>query len=332
MVNQETVFITGGAGLLGSHIASKLVAKGYKVVVYDAFIRYSNPFFDSNNLEKQLQSRFQGVKDKVVFIRGDTSHKSFLQKSILEHKPSVIIHLAALPIADIGDKNPDEATSSIIDGTINILNIIKDVSFVRRFVYTSSSMVYGDFEHSPADEEHPKKPKSIYGGTKLAGEILTEAYARRYKIPYTIIRPSAIYGPGDVNRRVVQIFLEDAFEDRPIKLHNGGTSKLDFSFVEDVADGFILASFHPNAENQIFNITRGEGRQVKELVDIIQNLIGHQLKVEIIQPDFHRPERGALSIEKAKKLIGYNPKYSLEQGVEKYYKFFKQFYTDNAKR
>lgn len=326
MPNQETVFITGGAGFLGSYITRKLLQQGYKVVVYDAFVQYSNPI-DGFNTEAQIQRRFDGIKDKVVFVRGDTTHKSFLQKAVLQHKPSVIIHLAALPIADIGDKNPDEANSSIIEGTINILNIMKDVDFVKRFVYTSSSMVYGDFEYSPADEEHPKKPKSIYGATKFAGEILTEAYGRRYKIPYTIIRPSAIYGPGDVNRRVVQMFLENAFVDKPIKLHNGGTSKLDFSFVEDVADGFILAAFHPKAEGQIFNITRGEGRQLKELVDIIQKLVGHPLKVEITPPDFHRPERGALSIEKARKLIGYNPQYSLEQGVEKYYKFLKQFYA-----
>ena len=84
-------------------------------------------------------------------------------------------------------------------------------------------------------------------------------------------------------------------------------------------------------QNQIFNITRGEGRQLKELVGIIQNHVGHPLKVEIIPPDFHRPERGALSIEKAKKLIGYNPKYSLEQGVQKYYQLFKQFYTNDTK-
>ena len=322
---KEKVLLTGGAGFIGSYIAKKLIDQDKTVFVYDSFIRYFNPI-SYPHYQQYIQYRFKGYEKRIIFIRGDTRDKYYLRSIISRYKPSFIIHLAALPIADIGDKNPEEAISSIIQGTVNILDIIKDLKFIKRFVYTSSSMVYGDFEYTPADEDHPKRPKGIYGGAKLAGEIITESYGRRYSIPYTIIRPSAVYGPGDTNRRVTQIFLENALSGKPIELYNGGESKLDFSFVEDVAEGFILATFNRKGENQIFNITRGEGRKIKELAEIIKKLVNRPLKIKITPPELYRPERGALSIKKAKKLLNYKPKYSLEEGMRVYYNFLKKFY------
>ncbi len=323
--SKNKIFITGGAGFIGSYIANNLIERGDDVIIYDAFIQYSNPLVNAN-YQQYFQHRFQGIRDKITFIRGDTRDKRFLQDSIQTHKPTHVMHLAALPIADLGDKNPEEATGSIIQGTVNILDSIKDLDYIKRFVYTSSSMVYGDFERDPADEEHPKKPKGIYGGTKLAGEIITESYGRRYDIPYTIIRPSAVYGPGDVNRRVTQIFLENALAGKPIKLHNGGTSKLDFSFVEDTAEGFVLAAFNSKAENETFNITYGEGKQLKELAEIVKSTSDKPVKIEKAPADVYRPERGALDINKAKEVLGYKPKHSLEKGMQKYHDFLKKFY------
>lgn len=322
---KNKIFITGGAGFIGSHISKKIVELGHDVVIYDAFIQYLNPL-ENERYQQYLKERFNNHKESVTFIRGDTRDKQFLQESIQEHQPTHIIHLAALPISDLGDKNPEEAISSVMQGAVNVLDSIKNLDSIKRFIYASSSMVYGDFQYDPADEEHPKKPKGIYGGAKLAGEIMTESYGRRYDVPYTIVRPSAVYGPGDVNRRVTQIFLENALQDKTIELHNGGISKLDFSFVEDIAEGFVLATLSPKGENEVFNLTRGEGRQLKELADIVQNLVNKPVKIEKTPADVHRPERGALGIKKARSLLGYDPKYSLENGMKKYYEFLKPLY------
>jgi UDP-glucose 4-epimerase len=326
---KNKVFVTGGAGFIGSYIAKQLLEQGDEVVVYDAFIQYSNPL-ENINYQRYLQSRFKGFHNQITFLRGDTRDKHFLREKLLEYKPTHIIHLAALPISDLGDQNPEEAIQSIIQGAVNVLDSIKDMEGIKRFVYASSSMVYGDFEYAPADEEHPKRPKGIYGGAKLAGEILTESYGRRYGIPYAIVRPSAVYGPGDVNRRVSQIFLENALQGKILKLHNGGQSKLDFSWVEDTARGFILVALHPNGENQIFNITRGEGRSLKELADIVSSVCDRKVTIEMAPADIHRPERGALDIQKARDLLGYNPTHSLEEGMKKFYDFTKPFYEDDS--
>ena len=316
-----TVLITGGAGFIVSYVARELIQKGEQVVLYDAFIQYVSPL--ENNYCIHLKERFKGILDKVIIVRGDTRNKNELRRTILKYQPERIIHLAALPLADLADTHSEEALESILHGTVNILDILREVGFVKRFVYTSSSMIYGDFVFHPAHEDHPKNPKDIYGGTKLAGEILVQSYGRRYGIEYTILRPSAVYGPTDVNRRVSQIFVENALRGEKLVLHNGGKSKLDFTYVKDVAQGFVLATYRSEAKNEIFNITRGEGRSLREYAEILQNLLPG---VEIVeQPaNVFRPERGALDISKARKLLGYEPQYSLEEGLREYVAYFKK--------
>jgi nucleoside-diphosphate-sugar epimerase len=315
------VLITGGAGFIGSYITRELLERGDEVIIFDSFTCYINPL--STHYQKHLEKRFEGIKDKVVMIRGDTLNEVEIRRAILEHRPERIIHLAALPLADLSSIYSQEAIKTIIQGTANVLEIIRDVDFVNRFVYASSSMIYGDFQYTPADEEHPKNPKDIYGGTKLAGEIITQSFSRRFGFEYTIVRPSAVYGPTDINRRVYQVFLENALSGKPLVLHNGGRSRLDFTYVKDAAHGFVLATFSENAANEVFNITRGEGRSLKELVEIIRQFIP-QIKTVEKPADVFRPERGALDISKARKLLGYDPKYSLEQGMREYFEYVKE--------
>ncbi len=310
------VLITGGAGFIGSYVSRKLLDQGHEVIIYDAFVHYISPL--KSVLKDFTELRFEGIADQIDFRRGDTRDKAHLRRIILETKPDHILHLAALPIADLSNRHSEEALASILEGAVNVLEVLRDVDFVNRFVYISSSMIYGDFEQVPAPEDHPKRPKDIYGGTKYAGEILTETYSRRYNIPYSIIRPSAVYGPFDVNRRVSQIFVENALLGKPITLYGGGRQVLDFTFVEDIADGIIKVMFSKKGLGEAFNITYGLGYTLRELADI---LLTHfeDLEIKIVEEeDVFRPKRGALSIEKAKSLVGYDPQYSLDAGIQRY--------------
>lgn len=310
------VMITGGAGFIGSYVSRQLLSQGHEVIVYDAFVHYISPM--KSILKDYIELRFSGIEDQIDFRRGDTRDKAHLRRVILDTKPDYILHLAALPIADLSNRHSEEALTSILEGAVNVLEVLRDVDFVKRFVYISSSMIYGDFEEIPAPEDHPKRPKDIYGGTKYAGEVLTETYSRRYGIPYSIIRPSAVYGPYDVNRRVSQIFVENALLGKPIKLFGGGYQALDFTFVEDTAEGIIKVMFNESGNGEAFNITYGRGYTLREFAEILQ---GHfpDLEIQIVEEeDVFRPKRGALSIQKAKKLVGYEPKVSLEDGLQRY--------------
>jgi len=310
------VFITGGAGFIGSYVCRKLLGMGHEVIVYDAFIQYISPL--KSILKEYTELRFQGIAEQIDFRRGDTRDKAHLRRVLLETRPDQILHLAALPIADMSNRHSEEALSSILEGAVNVLEVLRDIDFVKRFVYISSSMIYGDFEQIPAPEDHPKRPKDIYGGTKYAGEIMTETYGRRYGIPYSIVRPSAVYGPFDVNRRVSQIFIENALLGKPITLYGGGHQVLDFTFVEDIADGIIKVMFHEKGLGNAFNVTYGQGYSLREFAETLKTHIT-DLEIKIVdEEDVFRPKRGALSIEKAKQLVGYKPKVSLEEGIRRY--------------
>ncbi|MBF0465636.1 MAG: NAD-dependent epimerase/dehydratase family protein [Nitrospirae bacterium] len=317
----NNVLITGGAGFIGSYVCKLILGLGYQPVVLDAFIQYISPF--ESSYQKYLEYRFKDTKSRIIFERGDTRDKNDVRRLMSLYKPQYIIHLAALPIADLSYTHPQEAISSIINATVNILDTINEHNFVKRFVYISSSMVYGDFKEIPAPEDHPKSPKDIYGGTKLAGEILTETYSRRFGIKYTIIRPSAVYGPTDVNRRVSQVFIENAMKGEKLIVHGGGENILDFTYVEDIAQGIVKATFSPGGENQIFNITRGQGRSLLEYAELLRKYFP---KLEIQTKPFivYRPKRGALSIKKAQELTGYSPMYCLEDGLDHYIDFMRE--------
>ena len=326
-MSDERIFLTGGAGLIGSNVARKLIALGHEVLLYDSFTAFMSPF--QVNYAVNMERRFPPELRSSRIVRGDVRHRGLLSRTLEEFQPTRVIHLAALPIADLSNRFSEEAMEANLIATVTLLDAVQSLRDLRRLVYTSSSMVYGDFQYAPADEDHPKAPKDVYGGTKLAGEVMVEAYGRRFGIPYTIIRPSAVYGPTDVNRRVTQIFVENALRGQPIVLHNGGVSKLDFTHVSDVADGFVRATFSERSRNRIYNITRGRGRSLKELAEIVAKLVPGT-RFEESPPDVLRPERDALSIERARTELGFEPKVDLEDGMPPYVEFVRRTFEESG--
>lgn len=324
----KTYFITGGEGFIGYHICKLLSERDeeVKIVTYDAQKHYVP--LRKSHWPRYIDYRQNSLDGKnVERIRGDTTDRGLLKSTLEEQEPDVIIHLAALPIANISNKYPEEARRNILDGTITLLDVLREVNFeYDRMVYTSSSMVYGDFPTDdngdiiPAREEDDGEPVGIYGSMKLSGENVTRAYGHRFDIPFTIIRPSAVYGPTDSNRRVTEIFLRNALEGKRLRLDNGGHHKLDFTYVKDTARGFLSAADNEAAEGETFNITRGEGRSIRELAETIADHIdGTEMYTE--EKTVYRPNRGALDISKARDVLGYEPQYSLEKGIREYLDF-----------
>lgn len=315
------VFLIGGAGFIGSYVSRLLLADGHEPIIFDSFLNYVDPF--TNNYQNVLNMRFDGIKDKVKMIRGDIRYKGHLLKSLRQNKPEIVVHLAALPIATKSNEFPEDASAINLMGTANVLESMRELKDIERIIFTSSSFTYGNFQYEPADEKHPSNPIDIYGGTKLCGEVLTKVYAESFGVDYTIIRPSAVYGPGDVNKRVVQAFIEKALRGEALTLFEGGEGKIDFTYVSDAAKGFVLAINSKKAKNETFNITAGKAREIKELVGIIKQNIGN-VEVEMKPSDTKRPTRGSLDISKAKKLLGFNPTIQLEEGIKKYLQGIKE--------
>lgn len=326
-----TYLITGGEGFIGYHLCQELLKDlNNKVVIYDA-LKHFMPLSTSNWCYYQ-NYRLKTLKNEnLIRIRGELLSKNFLREILEKHKPEVIIHLAALPIAGISHTYSEEALNDIFIATVTLLDVIKSLSYkINRFVYISSSMVYGDFKKDEngniiaAKEDVLCQPKCIYGAMKLSGEILVKTYNKRFGIPYVIVRPSAVYGPTDCNKRVTEIFVLNSLLGKDLILDNGGLHQLDFTYVKDLAQGIVLTAKSKNALGETFNLTRGEGRTIKELAELLIKLSPETGSQTIIKEvNVYRPNRGALDITKARTILGYNPKYSLEEGMKEYTEFLK---------
>jgi len=325
----ERILVVGGMGFIGSHLVKNLIDEGHDVSVLDNFTQYF-PAQDKNKMYSyNMNHRINVLTKGAQIVRGDTANKYDLRRKIEKLQPDRIVNFSALPLANMSIEYSEEAFSGIIQGNLNLLEILRDIRYVNRFVYISSSMVYGDFETIPMPEDGKKEPKEIYGGMKLAGEFLVKVYSQRYNIPYTIVRPSAVYGPTDNNWRVLGIFLSNAMEGKALNIRNGKKTCLDFSYVEDVAEGIKLASTLSAGENQTFNITRGEGISLQSLAESITSMIP-DIVIKLSNDETFHPKRGALDISKARDLLGYNPKIGVVEGLKKYKDFLEGYFNEVA--
>ena len=319
----KTALVTGGLGFIGSNLVKILLKRKIvsRCIILDSFTGFINPL--KENFSDLRKYRFQEKKN-IVIERGDAKDFRLIYKILNLYKPKLVFHTAAIPLSKIENLNANESKIGSVDTTTNILECInffqnKKKYKINRFVYISSSMVYGDFKKNKVSETDKLSPKEIYGTMKLSGEIVTRGLCKFYNIPFTIIRPSAVYGPTDMNNRVSQTFIERAQKGQTIKIQ-GKDEKLDFTFVEDLANGCILAATKKNGVNETFNITYGKAETLYKFVMILSKHF-KKLKYKIEKRDSFRPKRGTLSINKAKRLLNYKPIYNLEKGIKKYLNF-----------
>jgi nucleoside-diphosphate-sugar epimerase len=243
-----------------------------------------------------------------------------LKRYIDEFKPETIVHLAAVAHANKSNRDPYSTFDHSFRTLENALDCSRDIK--PHFIYFSSSMIYGNFPGGFVTEETPCEPIGIYGALKFGGEKLVIAYNQVFDLPYTIIRPSALYGPRCVSRRVGQIFIENALKGQKIKISGDGSDRLDFTCINDFVAGTINCIENPNSRGEIFNITYGESRSLKNMADIIAEHFPN-VEVEYLPKDRLMPDRGTLSVDKARRLVGYDPQWPLERGFVEYINWYK---------
>ena len=307
------ILVTGGKGFIGSKIVEILSNDGHKITVVDNHDTYG--IMTKPELDKLYQWRTRNWKaENVGFIQGDILDRLVCLKAF-SHNPDIVIHLATYPRAKIVDSDPILGIPKVINTTTNLLWHSEKFS-VKKFVYVSSSMVYGDFADG-TKEDASTKPKNIYGEAKLTGERMVKLFSKRDGLNYAIVRPSGVYGPGDMPDRVVSKFFDKAMNDQTISLHNGD-NKVDFTYRQDAAKGIILAALSSVA-NVSFNITAGNATSLSTLADKIIKITGSKSEVEDIGNHSLYPLRGTLDISRAKDLLGYEPQFTLDKGLESYY-------------
>lgn len=325
----KRVALIGGAGFIGHHLALGLADKGASVHVLDSLqvnnlLTFSAPGPEMQNrelYERIIYQRLDALRaSRIPLLVVDARDYQVLWRMLYAIKPHVIVHLAAVSHAGRSNKDPYSTFDHSLRTLENALDSARGVS--EHFVYLSSSMVYGNFLTEEVDEDHPLNPMGIYGALKVAGEKMVIAHQQVFDMPYTIVRPSALYGPRCVSRRVGQVFIENAMNQSTLRIDGDGSEKLDFTYIDDLVEGICLVIQKPEARNQTFNLTHGCSRSIQELLTIVKQYFP-EVKVENIERDKLMPVRGTLSVARAKSLLGYEPQNPIEVGFPKYIQWYR---------
>jgi len=319
------MLVTGGLGFIGHNVVSKLEDLGHDVLIIDNMTDYG--IIPKNEMDYLLDERIKKIRSVCTPL--PIENKDAIDNIFKSFKPNVVIHLASFPRQKVVNSNPSFGARVMIEGLLNLCEASKRNN-VEKFVYVSSSMVYGDFADD-VTEDAECKPQGMYGIMKLAGEWLVKDYHDRGAFDYTVIRPSAVYGPCDVEDRVVSKFLLAALRDETIMV-NGPEETLDFSYVDDVAYGIVAATLSHDTANKCYNVTRGASRTLLEAAELAVKIAGKGT-IEVRDRDSSFPSRGALNIDAARQDFDFDPKVDIEEGFQRYYEYLcsSPFWKDKIK-
>ena len=310
------ILVTGGLGLIGHNVVRRLQAQGHTVSIIDTKTNYD--IIPQEEIDHLIAQRSQGL-DLTKYYCLDIVNKWTIESCFSVDKPEIVIHMASFPRQKVVNAHPGRGSRTMSEGLLNLLDHSAKHG-VRKFIYISSSMVYGDFKDD-VKEDYECKPQGQYGILKLAGEWLVKDYTRRTDLVHTIIRPSAVYGPLDVEDRVISKFILRAMRGQPLQV-NGAQETLDFTYVDDAADGIVAAALSNNTDNKTYNITKSHSHSLLDAANLAVKVAG---KGEIVvgNRDLDFPSRGALNIDAARRDFGFDPKVDVEQGFQNYYNWLK---------
>jgi len=308
------ILVTGGLGLIGHNIVNKLESLGHDVVITDTRTTYG--IIPQDEIDYLMDERLKKIKTNYVY-KIDISNSDSIDWLIQKHQPEIIIHMASFPRQKVVNANPAIGARTMMEGLMNLCESAKKHN-VSKFLYISSSMVYGNFNDDVV-EDYDCKPQGQYGIMKLSGEHIVKDYSRRNCFNHTIIRPSAVYGPLDVEDRVIAKFMLTAMRGGMLKV-NGASETLDFTYVEDAADGIVAAALSENTKNKTYNITKSHSRSLLDAANLAVKIVGKG-NIEVKDKDADFPSRGALNIDAARRDFGFDPKVDVEEGFQKYYEW-----------
>jgi len=321
MADRSTVIVTGGAGFIGSELVRQLAARGERVVIIDNLV--------NGKRENVADVLSRDVTLQVVDVRDGDAVIPHLREA------RIVYHLACLGVRH-SVHSPHENHDVNATATLKLLAAARQAD-VPRFVYVSSSEVYGGVESTPIlgdaiSENHPAFPCTVYGGSKLAGESYTRAYFRTYGYPTVVVRPFNTYGPrshheGD-SGEVIPKFLLRCLAGRPLIVFGDGSQSRDFTFVSDTAAGILLGGEHPNAVGETINIGSGTDVRIVDLAKTVASVTGRP-NAEIVH-DEPRPGdvyRLIADVSRARALLGFEPRVSMADGLQR----LLQWYRDQKK-
>lgn len=311
-LKNKNIFVTGGSGLVGSHLIEKLLSlKPAKIVCLD------------RSLDSDSYFCRQGLDKKVILAFGDLKDKERIFDIVTKYEINYIFHVAAQPIVPVALINPYETLTSNIMGTVHILEAARLSPFIKAVVVASSDKAYGKhcdnaIESNPLQGDHP------YDVSKSCADLISQTYFKTYGVPVTISRFGNIYGPGDLNmNRIIPGILNTIINNNKLEIRSDGTFKRDYVYVKDVVDGYVcLAENIEKAKGEAFNFSSGFNLSVIDLINKIGQILNKQVAYEIVNNQQNEIPSQSLNFDKAMKLLNWKSKYNFEEGVKETYAWY----------
>lgn len=304
----KKILVTGAGGFIGSHLAERLVELGAEV---KGFVHYN-----SLNSWGWLESLPKEKLNEIEIITGDVRDFHCVKKSM--EKAEVVFHLAALIGIPYSYIAPESYVDTNVKGTLNVLQAARDVG-VEKLIHTSTSEVYGSALYVPIDENHPLQGQSPYSATKISADMMAESFYRSFGLPVATCRPFNTYGPRQSARAIIPTIITQIKAKRAdIELGNTDTTR-DFNYVADTVEGFVKIAESEKTIGEAINIGSGQEISIADLAQKVCELLGSNLEVKTdesrIRPPSSEVQRLCADNNKAKNLVGWEPRVKLEEGL-----------------
>lgn len=313
-LTNKKVLVTGGAGFIGSHLVSDLVQLKNNVVVID-------------NLSS---GKKEHVHPKAKFYKADIRNKK-ISAIFKKENPQVVFHFAAQPLVDVAYKNPFETIETNVMGTVNVLEICRNMPTIKSMVVVSSDKAYGTAEALPYKENSALRGSHPYDASKSAADLLTTTYFKTYGMPIVITRFSNVYGPGDTNfSRLIPGVAKAIIKNEEFLIRSDGKLVREYTYVKDITDGCIkLAQEAVQFAGEAFNFGSKNIFSVIESVEKIEKILGKKINYKILNIAQNEIPAQYLDWSKAKEKLGWQPKTSFEKGIKKTFDWHKNSHFEN---
>lgn len=319
----KNILVTGGAGFIGSHLVDHLLTEGcWRVTVIDNFEDFYRPFIKHKNIKDHIYN------PAYTLASGDILCETLLEEVFSATKFDAIVHLAARAGVRPSISNPQRYADTNVRGTLNLLECAKKYK-VRKFVFGSSSSVYGNRaagggSHRRFSESDPvNQPISPYAATKIAGEMLCHTYAHLYGLICTCLRFFTVYGPRQRPDLAINKFTRLIALEKPIQVFGDGTTKRDYTYIDDIVKGIRAAIGYDRSRFEIFNLGASKTTELRNLIKMIERTLGKKAVIERLPAQPGDVFQTFADIRKARRYLNYDPVTPIEKGIEKFAQEFK---------
>lgn len=310
------IVVTGGAGFIGSHLIDRLLEKGNEIINIDNF----DPFYDEDIKRDNIRNHFE--YENYIFRKVDIRNKEELEVAI-PADTDAIVHLAAKAGVRPSIQDPISYQEVNVTGTQNMLEVARKKS-ISKFVFASSSSVYGKNPNVPWKEDDAVlQPISPYASTKVSGELLGHVYSHLYNIQFTALRFFTVYGPRQRPDLAIHKFTKIMEEGNEITLFGDGSTRRDYTYIDDIINGIISAINYNDSSYEIVNLGNNETVELLELVEAIEEASGYKAIKKFGPEQPGDVKQTWADVTKANKLFGYKSEYSLDKGLKEFAKWYK---------